>query len=107
MTMASSVAAPGDLFAQVLQPDHRANPYPFYARLREQPVSVQADGTYVVSSYREITLLLHDPRISSDLRNSSNPAQATAATAASGHTPEEPPLLVQDAPRHNQLRQAV
>jgi cytochrome P450 len=105
--MASSVAAPGDLFAQVVQPDHRANPYPLYARLREQPISLQADGTYVVSTYREINLLLHDPRISSDLRKSSNPVQAGATTLTSGQSPEEPPLLFQDAPRHDQLRGAV
>jgi cytochrome P450 len=105
--MASSVAAPGDLFAQVVQPDHRANPYPLYARLREQPISLQADGTYVVSTYGEINLLLHDPRISSDLRKSSNPVQAGVAPATSGQSPEEPDLLFQDAPRHDQLRHAV
>lgn len=103
--MASPVAAPSDLFAQVLQPDHRANPYPLYARLREQPVMVQADGTYVVSTYREINLLLHDPRISSDLRKSSNPPQVEAPGPAAG--PEEPPLIFQDPPQHNRLRRAV
>lgn len=96
--MASSVAAPGDVFAQVLQPDNRPNPYPLYARLREQPVMLQSDGTYVVSTYREINLLLHDPRISSDLRKSSNPPHVGA---------EEPPLIFQDAPTHDHLRYAV
>ena len=96
--MASTVNAPGDVFAEVLQPDHRANPYPLFDRLREHPISVRPDGTYVVSTYREITLLLHDPRISSDLRKSSNPPQVG---------PEEPPLIFQDAPAHDHLRQAV
>jgi cytochrome P450 len=96
--MASSVAAHGDLFAQVLQPASRANPYPLYARLREQPVTVQPDGTYVVSTYREITLLLHDPRISSDLRKSNSPPKVGA---------EQVPLIFQDAPSHDQLRHAV
>jgi cytochrome P450 len=96
--MAASVAAAGDIFAQVLQPDNRPNPYPFYARLREQPVMLQSDGTYVVSTYHEINLLLHDPRISSDLRKGSTPPHVGA---------EEPPLIFQDAPTHNHLRHAV
>jgi cytochrome P450 len=96
--MASSVAVPGELFAQVLQPAHRANPYPLYARLREQPISLQADGAYVVITYQEIGQLLHDPRISSDLRKSSHPPQGG---------PEEPALIFQDAPRHTSLREAV
>ena len=96
--MVSPVVAPGDLFAQVLQPGNRPNPYPLYARLRERPVSVQSDGSYVVSTYREIDLLLHDPRISSDLRKSRNPPEMGV---------EEPPLIFHDAPTHNRLRHAV
>src|SRR5262249_52130058 len=57
-----------DLFARVLDPTNRANPYPLYAELRRAPVSVQSDGSYVVSTYAEIAQLLHDPRISSDER---------------------------------------
>lgn len=108
--MTSTVVAPSsDLFAQVLRPENRPNPYPLYAHLREQPISVQSDGAYVVSTYREITQLLHDPRISSDLRKSSNPAQAGAsvATSSTSSSPVEPTLIFQDAPRHNHLRQAV
>jgi len=53
---------------------NRANPYPLWAKLRQTPVCWQEDGpdeagTYVVSTYREIVALLHDPRISSDFRN--------------------------------------
>src|SRR5262252_251488 len=40
---------------------NRANPYPFYAELRKTPVLRQEDGSYVVSTYREIVSLLHDP----------------------------------------------
>jgi cytochrome P450 len=57
--------AQGKLFAQVLDPANRANPYPLYARLRETPVALLEDGNYVVSTYREIVALLHDPRIRS------------------------------------------
>lgn len=56
----------GGLFAEVLKPENRHNPYPLYAQLRETPVSVQDDSTYVVSTYAEIRSLLFDPRVSSD-----------------------------------------
>lgn len=53
---------------QALRYANRANPYPFYEELRKTPVARQPDGTYVVSTYREIVALLHDPRVSSDPR---------------------------------------
>src|SRR5262249_14824890 len=55
---------------------NRANPYPFYAELRKTPVSRQPDGSYVVSTHREIVSILHDPRVSSDLRKRPNAAPA-------------------------------
>jgi cytochrome P450 len=91
---------PGRLFDQVLDPANRANPYPLYARLRETPVSLQADGTYVVSTYREISQLLHDPRISSDERKSAHPAGTLA-------TRETPPFIFTDPPEHTLLRRLV
>ena len=48
--------------------ENRANPYPFFDELRKTPVARQPDGIYVVSSYRELVALLHDPRVSSDPR---------------------------------------
>ncbi len=59
------------LLRQVADYANRANPYPLYAQLRKTPISHQEDGTYVVSTYREIVALLHDPRISSDVRKRS------------------------------------
>ena len=43
----------GDLFARVLDPANRPDPYPLYDRLREPPVSLQDDGTYVVSTHAD------------------------------------------------------
>ena len=57
------------VFEQILDYANRANPYPLYAELRKTPVARQEDGSYVVSTYREIVALLHDPRVSSDVRN--------------------------------------
>ena len=48
MNVSQAAAGFGDLFAQVLDPAHRADPYPLYARLRERPAALQDDGTYVV-----------------------------------------------------------
>jgi hypothetical protein len=62
--------SPYKLFEQILKPANRHNPYPLYAQLRENPISRQEDGTYVVSTYREIEALLYYPRISSDERKS-------------------------------------
>src|SRR5262245_56861721 len=63
------------ILRQIFDPANRANPYPLWAKLRETPVCWQEDGpeekgTYVVSTYREIEALLHDPRLSSDLSHS-------------------------------------
>ena len=52
MTTAPSV------FAQILDYANRADPYPLYADLRKTPVTRQDDGSYVVSTYREIVDLL-------------------------------------------------
>jgi cytochrome P450 len=53
------------VFEQILDHANRADPYPLYRRLRETPVVREADGSYVVSRYRDIVALLHDPRVSS------------------------------------------
>ncbi|MDI1463974.1 cytochrome P450 [Catellatospora sp. KI3] len=57
------------LYDQVLDYENRANPWPLYEKLRSQPVWQEADGTFVVSTYREALALQHDPRVSSDPAN--------------------------------------
>lgn len=54
------------LFAQVLDPRNRPDPYPLYGRLRETPVSRQADGSFVVSTHAAVRSLIFDPRLSSE-----------------------------------------
>jgi cytochrome P450 len=95
--------APASIVEQILDYANRANPYPLYAELRKTPVTREADGTYVVSTYDEIAALLHDPRVSSDPRNRPQPAGAPP-------TPEElppglPPAFIGlDPPDHDRLR---
>ncbi|MEU7852388.1 cytochrome P450 [Nonomuraea sp. NPDC049141] len=100
---------------QALRYANRANPYPFYAELRKTPVARQPDGIYVVSTYREIVALLHDPRVSSDVRKIPAPAHAPAAGAAEpGAEPIteavinlEPNIITCDPPEHDRDRRMM
>ena len=93
---------------QVLRQANRADPYPLYAELRKTPVARQFDGTYVVSTYREIVELLHDPRISSDVtkRPGATPAGAAVGPDSSAITQViiEPNIITQDPPEHDRDR---
>ncbi|MEV0180127.1 cytochrome P450 [Streptomyces sp. NPDC050625] len=86
-----------DTLHRILDYSSRADPYPLYAELRETPVAPQEDGSYVVSTYREITELLHDPHLSSDVRNLSRPMPS----AEGGTTPA---FINLDPPEHDRLR---
>jgi cytochrome P450 len=99
----------GKLFEQILNPANRHNPYPLYAQLRETPISQQEDGTYVVSTYREIEALLYDPRISSDERKSTHVASMRFTTArVRQRVPESSlPFILLDPPDHDRLRRVV
>ncbi|MFC6789631.1 cytochrome P450 [Methylobacterium komagatae] len=102
------------LFSEVLDPANRADPYPIYARLRENPVALQRDGSIVVSTHAAIRSLIFDPRLSSeDLPPSHrprtgnplkdwflNPIKDRIATA-------HRPLIFRDPPDHDTLRHAV
>jgi fatty acid omega-hydroxylase len=91
--------------------ENRANPYPFYTELRKTPVSRQPDGSFIVSTYREVLSILHDPRVSSDPRNQarspiapSNPDTAVEPTSA---YPREPSMITSDPPGHDRTRRVA
>lgn len=96
--------APVSAFEQVLDYSSRADPYPLYGQLRREPVSRQEDGSYVVSTYREIVALLHDPRVSSDARNLSFVPSTQPPPVEAG---EVPPFIRMDPPEHDRLRRLV
>lgn len=91
------------LLRQIYDPANRANPYPLFARLRETPVSWQEggpyqDGAYVVSMYRDIVSLLHDPRLSYDFRNSPQ------LDSRNGPQDVSRAFIAIDPPEHDRLR---
>ncbi len=95
---------PASVFEQVLEYSNRADPYRLYPELRQEPVSRQEDGSYVVSTYREIVALLHDPRVSSDGRNLSYLPSTQPPPVEAGETP---PFIRLDPPEHDRIRRLV
>ena len=82
------------LVFEIAKQENRPNPYPLYAQARQVGICRQHDGAYVVSRYREVSALLHDPRVSSDPRNFADPPPPPPAF----------PFIMQDAPNHDRLR---
>ncbi|MFF1605057.1 cytochrome P450 [Streptomyces mirabilis] len=92
---------------QILDPSHRADPYPLYTELRKTPVVRVEDGTYVVSTYREIVSLLHDPRLSSDARNLPEVGADVAAQYEEGLPGLPPNFIRTDPPEHDRIRRLM
>jgi cytochrome P450 len=102
------------LFAQVLDRANRADPYPLYARLRENPVTREDDGTYIVSTYAEIRSLLHDQRLSSEdipkpkHARTGNPMRDFIINPVKDWIMDtHRPLIFRDRPDHTILRRLV
>ncbi|MER5668784.1 cytochrome P450 [Streptomyces mirabilis] len=86
-----------DILPRILDYSNRADPYPLYAELRKTPVALQEDGSYVISTYRELSGILHDPHLSSDVRNLTHPMPAMQERAT-------PSFINLDPPEHDRLR---
>ncbi|MGI5243032.1 cytochrome P450 [Dactylosporangium sp. CA-139066] len=96
-TEEGTVMAQASIYEQILDPANRANPYPLYTQLRRTPVTREADGTYVVSTYAEILMLLHDHRVSSDPRSRAEFAEGLPGLPLS--------FISRDPPEHDRLRE--
>jgi cytochrome P450 len=100
-------------WAEAMKFDNRADPYPFFDELRKTPVARVADDTYVVTGYRELMALAHDPRISSDIsRSPLRPEPAAAAEPAAGADHlraygRVQSLIMSDPPDHDRARRQV
>ena len=72
-------------------------------------------GLYVVTGFKEIIALIHDPRVSADLRNRPNRPKATPAKDAGEPDFEadvmekygkEPSMITSDPPDHDRARRS-
>jgi cytochrome P450 len=98
---------PEEAWAEAMKFENRPNPYRFFDELRKTPVVHVGDGVYVVTGYRELQELAHDPRISSDPRHL---ARAKAA-AEVGSDPDpiesygaQGSMITSDPPGHDKTR---
>ncbi len=108
-----STMTPDQAFAEAMKYENRWNPYPFFDELRKTPVARLTNGLYVVTGYKEIITLIHDPRISADLRNRPNRPKATSVK--DGDEPDieadvlekygkDPMMIIADPPDHDRAR---
>jgi cytochrome P450 len=103
MAQVTTGTADPTILRQIFDYSNRANPYQLWAKLRQTPVSWQEGGfdetgTYVVSTFREIEALLHDPRLSSDFRKSTQTEKYTRAPDV------QFTFISLDPPEHDRLR---
>src|SRR5579863_5462851 len=101
---------PETAYAEAMKFENRANPYPFFDELRKTPVARVANGLYVVTGYRELMALAHDPRVSSNMSHSpltaklAGGAQAAAGADHMNSYGKEPSMITSDPPEHDRAR---
>ena len=100
-------------WAEAMRFENRHDPYRFFDQLRATPVVQVADRTYVVTGYRELMSLAHDPRISSDITRSplgnqpgieSSPPPGAEDIQAYGRAKT---IIMSDPPDHDRARRQV
>lgn len=100
-------ADPQSLLLQILDPAHRADPYPLYRRIREQgAVHMPESNLAVFSSFADCDEVLRHPSSSSD-RLKSTAAQRLIADGAQARPLGPPGFLFLDPPDHTRLRRLV
>src|ERR1700681_4705074 len=98
---------PQTAFAEAMKFENRANPYPFFDELRKTPVARVANGLYVVTGYRELLALAHDPQVRSDTSHSPLFKQATPAPPEADHMKaygRAKTMITSDPPDHDRMR---
>ncbi|MFY1599755.1 cytochrome P450 [Micromonospora sp. WMMD737] len=103
----TTAADPQSLLMQMLDPVHRADPYPLYGRIREHgPLQLPENNLAVFSSYALCDQVLRDPSAASD-RLKSTAAQRMLAEGATPRPFGPPGFLFLDPPDHTRLRRLV
>lgn len=101
---------PEQAFAEAMKFENRPNPYPFFDELRKTPVARVTNGIYVVTGYKEIIALAHDPRVSSDFRNSPLAAAMKGGDDSVVNSEmmegygKDPSMITSDPPDHDRAR---
>jgi cytochrome P450 len=108
---------PEQAFAEAMKFENRWNPYPFFDEMRKTPVARLANGICIVTGFREIIALGHDPRVSSDMRKGPLAAALRGDNDAkgSGNVPKagaemiekygkDPSMIAMDPPEHDRTR---
>ena len=67
---------PETAWTEAMKFENRPDPYRFFDELRNTPVVHVANGLYVVTGYRELLTLAHDPHVSSDMRQPEGPSRS-------------------------------
>lgn len=101
----------------IVSADFKANPYPFYARLRAEAPVYQVNlpnniwvkqPAWLITRYDDVALVLKDPRFAKDKRNALTPEQmGRLPWMPSMFKPLERNMLDQDEPDHKRLRSLV
>ncbi|MGI9124938.1 MAG: cytochrome P450 [Mycobacterium sp.] len=100
-------SAPQDLLLKLLDPAHRADPYPVYRQLREGgPLQLPETNLVVFSSFAECDEVLRHPSSCSD-RLKSTSAQRAIAAGQPARPFGVPGFLFLDPPDHTRLRRLV
>jgi fatty acid omega-hydroxylase len=107
------MTTPETAWTEAMKYENRHDPYRFFDELRKTPVVQVADKVYVVTGYRELLQLAHDPHVSSDVTKSPISAEPAADAAPEpgtehmGSYGRKPSLIVSDPPKHDKERRQV
>jgi cytochrome P450 len=103
----TTIADSQALLLQLLDPSHRADPYPAYDRIREHgPLQLPQMTLNVFSSYQDCDDVLRHPSSASD-RIKSTAAQRDIAEGVEARPVGPPGFLFLDPPDHTRLRKLV
>ncbi|MGJ7484453.1 cytochrome P450 [Variovorax sp. LT2P21] len=86
--------APNQIFAELVKPATRPDPYPLWRQLADHGPAFQDNGVCLVPGYADCVALFQDPRVSSDASKVTDEPQAPIAA----------PFFLMDPPDHGRLR---
>ena len=100
-------------WTEAMRYENRHDPYRFFDELRKTPVVQVAEKVYVVTGYRELLQLAHDPHVSSDISRSpisAKPEGNAQPDVGAEHMQaygREPSLIGSDPAKHDKQRRQV